>query len=45
MWGSNRYGQLGLGDTESKLIPTEVSFNTGVKDESIESLTISVRDQ
>ena len=44
LWGSNRYGQLGLRDSEPRLTPTEVTFSTGVKDESIESLTISVRD-
>ena len=34
-WGDNSYGQLGIGNTQIKLIPTKVTLATGVKPVSI----------
>jgi alpha-tubulin suppressor-like RCC1 family protein len=45
MWGSNKYGELGLGTFESVFAPTEVLIKTGAADESSDTLTVSVKDQ
>ena len=46
MWGSNKYGQLGLGDFESKNKPTETIIKYGQGgNESSDTLTVSVKDQ
>jgi len=45
MWGSNKYGELGLGTFDSAFAPTEVLIKSGTADESSDTLTVSVKDQ
>jgi len=33
MWGSNKYGQLGIGDYEDRNCPTEIQIITNSLDE------------
>jgi alpha-tubulin suppressor-like RCC1 family protein len=46
-WGSNKYGQLGLGDFDSRKSPCQakVNYGTGNGNESSDTLTVSVKDQ
>ena len=42
MWGDNSYGQLGTGDTENKLVPTEVTIGDYAltEDETIKQIGV-----